>query len=225
MRQANLSNNSMFTQDESYIKWKLFLEGDDQAYSWIYTHYIQVLYNYGLQITPDSEIVKDCIQDVFVKIYKAKKKLTVPQNPKVYLMIALKNNIYNTFNQERLQKNYAFSLYQTEEQLTVKNEFIDQEARHEEMNNIKRMMKILTPRQREVIYYRFIEELSYDDICQIMGLNYQSAYNLLQRSLQKIREAYGVTGIWMLILHQLTYLSLKNKNLKKNKEQLSRFVN
>lgn len=206
MRQANLSNNSMFTQDESYIKWKLFLEGDDQAYSWINTHYIQVLYNYGLQITPDSEIVKDCIQDVFVKIYKAKKKLTVPQNPKVYLMIALKNNIYNTFNQERLQKNYAFSLYQTEEQLTVKNEFIDQEARHEEMNNIKRMMKILTPRQREVIYYRFIEELSYDDICQIMGLNYQSAYNLLQRSLQKIREAYGVTGIWMLILHQLTYL-------------------
>ena len=206
MRQANLSNNSMFTQDESYIKWKLFLEGDDQAYSWIYTHYIQVLYNYGLQITPDSEIVKDCIQDVFVKIYKAKKKLTVPQNPKVYLMIDLKNNIYNTFNQERLQKNYAFSLYQTEEQLTVKNEFIDQEARHEEMNNIKRMMKILTPRQREVIYYRFIEELSYDDICQIMGLNYQSAYNLLQRSLQKIREAYGVTGIWMLILHQLTYL-------------------
>ena len=206
MRQANLSNNSMFTQDESYIKWKLFLEGDDQAYSWIYTHYIQVLYNYGLQITPDSEIVKDCIQDVFVKIYKAKKKLTVPQNPKVYLMIALKNNIYNTFNQERLQKNYAFSLYQTEEQLTVKNEFIDQEARHEEMNNIKRMMKILTPRQLEVIYYRFIEELSYDDICQIMGLNYQSAYNLLQRSLQKIREAYGVTGIWMLILHQLTYL-------------------
>ena len=206
MRQANLSNNSMFTQDESYIKWKLFLEGDDQAYSWIYTHYIQVLYNYGLQITPDSEIVKDCIQDVFVKIYKAKKKLTVPQNPKVYLMIALKNNIYNTFNQERLQKNYAFSLYQTEEQLTVKNEFIDQEARHEEMNNIKRMMKILTPRQREVIYYRFIEELSYDDICQIMGLNYQSAYNLLQRSLQKIRGAYGVTGIWMLILHQLTYL-------------------
>ncbi|MCS2592295.1 sigma-70 family RNA polymerase sigma factor [Bacteroides thetaiotaomicron] len=215
----------MFTQDESYIKWKLFLEGDDQAYSWIYTHYIQVLYNYGLQITPDSEIVKDCIQDVFVKIYKAKKKLTVPQNPKVYLMIALKNNIYNTFNQERLQKNYAFSLYQTEEQLTVKNEFIDQEARHEEMNNIKRMMKILTPRQREVIYYRFIEELSYDDICQIMGLNYQSAYNLLQRSLQKNKRS--LWSHWNMDVNtpSTDLFTLKNKNLKKNKEQLSRFVN
>ena len=26
----------MFTQDESYIKWKLFLEGDDQAYKFGY---------------------------------------------------------------------------------------------------------------------------------------------------------------------------------------------
>lgn len=56
MRQANLSNNSMFTQDESYIKWKLFLEGDDQAYSWIYTHYSKCSIIMAYQITPDSEI-------------------------------------------------------------------------------------------------------------------------------------------------------------------------
>ena len=42
----------MQIQDESYIKWKLFLEGNDEAYSWLYTHHIQLLYQYGLQITP-----------------------------------------------------------------------------------------------------------------------------------------------------------------------------
>ena len=47
---------------------------------------------------------------------------------------------------------------------------------------------MLTPRQREIIYYRFIEEMEYDEICQIMDINYQSAYNLLQRSLQKSKE-------------------------------------
>ena len=31
----------MQIQDESYIKWKLFLEGNDEAYSWLYTHHIQ----------------------------------------------------------------------------------------------------------------------------------------------------------------------------------------
>ena len=51
----------MQIQDESYIKWKLFLEGNDEAYSWLYTHHIQLLYQYGLQITPDTEVIKDCI--------------------------------------------------------------------------------------------------------------------------------------------------------------------
>ena len=27
----------MQIQDESYIKWKLFLEGNDEAYSWLYS--------------------------------------------------------------------------------------------------------------------------------------------------------------------------------------------
>lgn len=49
----------MQIQDESYIKWKLFLEGNDEAYSWLYTHHIQLLYQYGLQITPDTEVIKD----------------------------------------------------------------------------------------------------------------------------------------------------------------------
>ena len=64
----------MQIQDESYIKWKLFLEGNDEAYSWLYTHHIQLLYQYGLQITPDTEVIKDCIQDVFIRIYKNKNK-------------------------------------------------------------------------------------------------------------------------------------------------------
>ena len=95
----------MQIQDESYIKWKLFLEGNDEAYSWLYTHHIQLLYQYGLQITPDTEVIKDCIQDVFIRIYKNKNKLSIPQNVKIYLMISLKNSIYNVFKRNH-QKDF-----------------------------------------------------------------------------------------------------------------------
>lgn len=56
----------MQIQDESYIKWKLFLEGNDEAYSWLYTHHIQLLYQYGLQITPDTEVIKDCLSLIHI---------------------------------------------------------------------------------------------------------------------------------------------------------------
>ena len=112
----------MQIQDESYIKWKLFLEGNDEAYSWLYTHHIQLLYQYGLQITPDTEVIKDCIQDVFIRIYKNKNKLSIPQNVKIYLMISLKNSIYNVFSKERSEESYAFNFYSMEEQYITENE-------------------------------------------------------------------------------------------------------
>ena len=120
----------MQIQDESYIKWKLFLEGNDEAYSWLYTHHIQLLYQYGLQITPDTEVIKDCIQDVFIRIYKNKNKLSIPQNVKIYLMISLKNSIYNVFSKERSEESYAFNFYSMEEQYITENDFINEEERH-----------------------------------------------------------------------------------------------
>ncbi|MFR1274228.1 MAG: sigma factor-like helix-turn-helix DNA-binding protein [Parabacteroides merdae] len=50
---------------------------------------------------------------------------------------------------------------------------------------VKEILSILTPRQKEIIYYRFIQEMSMEDICILMDINYQSAQNLIQRSLKK----------------------------------------
>ena len=124
----------MQIQDESHIKWKLFLEGNDEAYSWLYTSHIQLLYQYGLQITPNTEVVKDCIQDVFVRIYKNKDKLSIPRNVKIYLMISLKNSIYNVFNKERLEEDYVFNFHSIEEQHIAENNFFNEEERREQIN-------------------------------------------------------------------------------------------
>uniref|UniRef100_UPI0025AFC27D sigma-70 family RNA polymerase sigma factor n=2 Tax=Bacteroidales TaxID=171549 RepID=UPI0025AFC27D len=105
----------------------------------------------------------------------------------------LKNSIYNVFNKERLEEDYVFNFHSIEEQHIAENNFFNEEERREQINEIKRILHVLTPRQREIIYYRFIEEMEYDEICQVMDINYQSAYNLLQRSLQKIRNTFGTS--------------------------------
>ena len=61
------------------------------------------------------------------------------------------------------------------------------------------MLAILTPRQREIMYYRFVQELSMDDICKLMDLHYQSAQNLIQRSLKKIKSQFGEIFIYFFI--------------------------
>jgi RNA polymerase sigma-70 factor (ECF subfamily) len=47
--------------------WNAFRQGDEQAFAQIYRNYVKVLYRYGLKITPDTSLIEDCIQDLFVE--------------------------------------------------------------------------------------------------------------------------------------------------------------
>ena len=75
--------------------------------------------------------------------------------------------------------------------MSVEDQFIEDESLHNETHQVQKMLSVLTPRQKEIMYYRFVQELPMEDICRLMDLNYQSAQNLIQRSLKKIREACG----------------------------------
>lgn len=86
--------------DESKIKWRQFVSGDNESYSWIYTTYVQILYRYGLRFTSDPEIIKDCIQEVFTSLYKNRNNLITPDNIKVYLFVSLKNCLIRTLYKE-----------------------------------------------------------------------------------------------------------------------------
>lgn len=61
-------------------------------------------------------------------------------------------------------------------------------------------MSQLPSRQKEVIYYRYIQELKLDEITGLMGMNYQSVQNLLQRSLKKFRALYDSVTLFIILL-------------------------
>ena len=56
---------------------------------------------------------------------------------------------------------------------------------------VKRLLSQLSPRQREALTLYYIEERKYEDICEIMNMNYQSVRNLMHRGLLKLRTLAG----------------------------------
>lgn len=171
--------------------WENFLCGDDEAYTYIYRQYSQALYAYGMHFTADRGLVEDCVQDVFVKIYQNRKRLQSTDNIKLYLFISLKNKLFNVF-----RKDIKYSQIDTLEpvfaaEYTIEDEIIQNEKEQFLNEKMIRMLEVLSPRQKEIIYYRFVEGLSYEEICQIMDMNYQSTQNLIQRSLKKLRSTFS----------------------------------
>ena len=182
------------------IIWENFLCGDDEAYTYIYREYSQALYAYGMHFTSDKGLVEDCIQDVFIKIFQNRRHLQSTDNIKLYLFIALKNKLFNIF-----RKDIKYSQIDSLEpvfaaEYTIEDEIIENEREQFLNEKMIRMLEVLSPRQKEIIYYRFVEGLSYEEICQIMDMNYQSTQNLIQRSLKKLRTTFSQAEMQFVLL-------------------------
>jgi RNA polymerase sigma factor (sigma-70 family) len=182
--------------DESNDLWRRFLSGDNAAYSRLYTEYVQMLFRYGSRFTSDSELVKDCIQDIFTTLYKDRKRLgPPPSNVKVYLFVSLKNNLARALNKQSKYERIEPEMNSFLLEPTVEEQFIDDETYKNQQKLVEKVLSVLTVRQKEIIYYRYIQELDFDEICTLMQLNYQSAQNLLQRSIKKIRELFPIKNL------------------------------
>lgn len=69
--------------------WRSFKEGDRESFATIYYQYLKNLYEYGLRIVEDKNLVKDRIHDLFVKLWNNKLNLDEVRNVKVLLTCIL----------------------------------------------------------------------------------------------------------------------------------------
>ena len=178
--------------------WVQFWGGNEMAFSQLYCLCFDDLLAYGRRVGGDNEMVEDLIQDLFLKLYQ--KKIILEDNTKLRSLLfrALKNLIYNQLLRNAKLRSlpdydFAFDLdYTIDEQLAwMHDQGLSDEVHH--------ILKGLTGRQKEIIYLRFIHEMSFEEISEIMKINIQSARNLLFRSMEKIRKESSSATILFLI--------------------------
>jgi len=165
---------------------------DHTSFDQLYNKYVQLLLVYGLQFTSDRELVKDCIQDVFVKLYETKTQLHHIENMDVYLRIALKNRIINSLKREKILAKYVnTSEFSDIDDFTAEQQLEYSEEEEHNRKLIEMILKLLTPQQKKVVQYRFIEGLTLEEISNALQINYQSVQNILQRSIKKIKKHFS----------------------------------
>ena len=176
---------------ETSQEWKdVNYAGDNQAYAELYDMYVQMLFNYGLKLTNDQELLKDCIHDVFVKVYTKRNERYTINNLCSYLIISLKNRLLDEFRRQTFTSPNEVEEYEyrkaTED---VENDFLFHERELMQSAQVARLMQHLTRRQRQAITLYYLEERKYEEICGIMKMNYHSVRNLMHRGMLKLREA------------------------------------
>ncbi len=180
--------------------WHLFCAGDRDAFTEIAKKNYAPLYHYGTRFTLDKCLIQDCLQDLFLDMWEKREYLARITAIKPYLFQSLRNNLIR-----RIRKQSLFSdLREFEDTLfndsSPESELILTETDQFLNHKLRQAIELLPQRQREALYLRYYENLSYEEIAEVMGLQRQAVANYLQYGIQKLREYWHQLATILLLI-------------------------
>ncbi|MBV4358261.1 RNA polymerase sigma factor [Pinibacter aurantiacus] len=178
-----------YSNDTLVALWNDFRNGSSTAFSSIIKWYYKDLFRYGCKFTQDEHLVKDCIQNVFLSLWKNHATIGETEHVKFYLLTCLRRDIAKELKKGKTEISYdnfsSESFFDLG--LNAENRLVDREKSVELAKKIKETLKSLSKRQQEIIYLRFYMNADADKIAEIMEINHQSVYNLLHDALKKLK--------------------------------------
>ena len=168
--------------------WEAFKGGNEEAFKDIYDTQVYSLYSYGHRITSDNGLVEDCIQDLFADLWEKKDRLSSTSCIKFYLFKALRRRLLRKLTQENRTKKDTFS---EDFQITLSQEalLIAQQISKAQLACLSQAMEKLSRRQKEIIYLKYYENLSFEEISATMAISVDATYNTLYKAIKSLRNS------------------------------------
>lgn len=186
---------------ESELKcWQAFLQGDEDSFKLLFERYSPLLFNYGYRFTHKEELIEDSIQELFTKLWHHRENLSNTASVKNYIYKGFRRVLVVQIEQQNKKDNLPISSIPFDIELPRETEIMRQERLDEIKSKLQKALDKMTPRQREIIHLKFFEELSYDEIAEIMELSPRDTYKLLYRALDSLRKQLDNFGILSLLL-------------------------
>ena len=182
------------------VLWSQLKAGDEESFSMLFERYYGSLVNYGKTLMSSEDIVKDCVQDVFVDIWKYSEKLNAAIVVKAYLFSCVRNRIArfrerdHIFSHVKDVDSFDFMF-----DFSVEERLIADETMASKVEYLNKCINNLPDRQKEALYLRYHQGLTVEQVAEVLDMNYQSTKNLLHRAISRLRSDFPVSFLALLI--------------------------
>lgn len=153
------------------------------------------LYRYALSIVSEVELAEDIVQEVLMKLWNQREKLSDIKNIEAWSMTLTRNQSLDKLRKKKMhvvdlsEAKYQISGHQVSDQLSINNDL---------MEKINATLELLPEKQREVFRLRELLGYSNQEIEKILDMGDTQVKVYLFRARQKVRVSlskilnYGV---------------------------------
>ncbi len=173
--------------------WNEFLKGSDSALETIYRQYVNVLYNYGRQFSSDSDLVRDAVQELFCELIQSRERLGETTSIKFYLLASLRNKLVRKVKHEDRFSSLNDFGGDFQIDFAADSDILRELCLDQSGQLLQEAFNKLPIKQREAILLYFYEDVSYEEIAQIMEMTkVKSARALIYRALDSLQQIFNV---------------------------------
>lgn len=171
-----------------------YIDGNNRAFDLLLSRNQSKLFSYILFVVRDNDKANDIFQETFVKVITKlhEKKYTTSGKFSAWIMRIAHNVIMDNYRDIRAQNvvetssDNDLSNLRSEGILdtNVEEKFVNDQI----MDDVKKMMNLLPASQREVVYMRFYQEMSFKEIAEATGVSINTSLGRMRYAILNLRR-------------------------------------
>lgn len=186
------------------LLWQRSVAGDKAAFCQLVEAHYAVLFNYGATFTPDRELIKDTLQDLFVQLWEKRETLNI-RYLTIYLLRSIRNNLFQAFRGNHpLAVTIDVDLHDLSDESTIEKSMIFQETDSQAKTRISEAIAHLPKRQKEAVFLKYYQGLDNEQIAELMQVNRQSVANFLHKAILNLRLSFDPISYFLAGLFVIT---------------------
>lgn len=185
-----MENLNLMTDEELAI---MYVDGDNKAFDLLLSRNKEKLFTYILFVVRDREMANDMFQETFFKVVSRLQQGKYIANGKfsAWLMRIAHNVIMDWYRQQRAQnivdapkENDLSNVGSTLLESSREGELVINQV----MEDVRRMMSHLPASQREVVFMRFYQQMSFKEIAEATGVSINTALGRMRYAILNLRR-------------------------------------
>ena len=172
----------------------LYVEGDNSAFDELLARTQNKLFTYIMFVVRDHDIADDIFQETFVKVItKLQQRQYTDSGKFMFWLTRIAHNVimdwYRQQQARHIVEPNADNDLQNLSMASVLDTFRESEMVNEQvLRDVKRMMDTLPAPQREVVYMRFYQQLSFKEIAELTGVSINTSLGRMRYALINMRR-------------------------------------
>lgn len=171
-----------------------YIAGDGKAFDLLLLRNQSKLFSYILFVVRDQETANDIFQETFVKVItRLQQGKYVPSGKFGAWLLRIAHNVIMDWYRDKRIENITEATKDNDmsniRDVTIldnciENQFVNTQV----LSDVKKMMNMLPPAQREVVFMRFYQELSFKEIAETTNVSINTALGRMRYAIINLRR-------------------------------------